>query len=157
MPVLIIWRLPLFIRKQTFILLSFFLINWLLNDCSSWNVNAFVLVVELIWFIPFQSVIISSYFVFFLLMVLFNTRKLKIIKVKTSCNLYYRVKEKKESYMKLKILQEIWIRYSSRRCRCHVLSANHFHVLTPNIGWLVPVALSTKFHFILFPKLRANY
>ena len=135
MPVLIIWRLPLFIRKQTFILLSFFLINWLLNDCSSWNVNVFVLVVELIWFIPFQSVIISSYFVFFLLIVLFNTRKFKTIKVKTGCNLYYRVKEKKESFMKLKILQEIWIRHSSRRCRCHVLSANHFHV-TDSEYWM---------------------
>ena len=38
-----------------------------------------------------------------------------------------------------------------------LLSANHFHVLTPNIGCVVPLALSTKFHFIFFPKLRATY
>ena len=59
----------------------FFLINWLLKDCSSWNMNVFILAVELIWFIPFQSVIISSYFFFFLLIVLFNTRKFTIFKV----------------------------------------------------------------------------
>ena len=43
--------------------------------------NVFILAVELIWFIPFQSVIISSYFFFFLLIVLFNTRKFTIFKV----------------------------------------------------------------------------
>ena len=85
----------LYVNKPLFYYL-FFLINWLLNDCSSWNMNVFVLVVELIWFIPFQSVTISSYFVFFVLIVLFNTRKFKIIKVKTSCNLYYRFKEKRK-------------------------------------------------------------
>ena len=38
-----------------------------------------------------------------------------------------------------------------------LLSANHFHALTPNIGWVVPLALSIKFYFILFLKLRATY
>ena len=78
---------------------------WSFDSCFSLYVNkplfyylffnVFVLVVELIWFIPFQ-IIMSSYFFFFLLIVLFNTRKFNHIKVKPRCNLCYRVKEKKK-------------------------------------------------------------
>ena len=96
-PVLIIWQLPLFTRKQTFIWLSFFKIYWLLNDCSSWNMNVFVLVVSWADLVhSLHNLVIyfsSSYWLYYSI-----HANLTIFKVKTSCNLYYRVKEKSKFY-----------------------------------------------------------
>ena len=78
---------------------------------------------------------------------------LTIFKVKTSCNLNYRVREKKKVSWNYKFCKKFGLgtRVDGAGAMCSV------QILAPNIGWMVPLALSTKFHFILFPKLRATY
>ena len=127
--------LSLYVNKPLFYYL-FFLINWLLNDCSSWNMNVFVLVVS--WADLVHSLhnlvifISSSYWLCYSI-----KGNLTIFKVKTSCNLYVRVKEKKKVSWNYKFCKKFGLatRVDGAGAMCSVQII--FTLLTPNIGWLV--------------------